>query len=732
MGGRRVVFLYPKKHEFAVAARAMKIRGLLDFGRDPIRGKFSYLGWYADIKEFDAPTYGKYAMLVRDFYARDLQDSFNEIFPHLDHKSVPSSVHNPNAYMEAARPRVEALIEKYRLTSSPLEFYGSKHMAEGIVLLMDGMAHKELKGFLLADEQGMAKTIQSIIAALEFGKQHILVVAPKTPRIATWPTELRKVDKNAKIFLANYQWLGNGAATWTLITWDDLRRMRGMEAIYEEIRLGNLHGIVPMDVQEEAKKARAEVRAYATLFDLLIADEIQRAKHPSSQRSVALKALADQIPDIIELTGTPITKRPKDIVHPLQLIHHPIVREPKKFLARYYVPRTSELGEKEQISPQRLIELNELLRDGCIRREKSQTNLPPKVRYVERIELPPEVLAGLEKKWKDYCEEKKKEMEKPTYPVALVKRGKYREWTALYKVPFVLDWAEDLLESGEKVVVFTQFEEVFQEYLKKFVKYGVVGINGASTTEHRRSAQERFQKDPSIRVFVGNVQAAGVGIDLWASAYLGFNDLAWLPSDTLQAEDRICRGGQTRPCAVHFFLANNDSDEKDFKDFVESKEVVQAITNRRDEQGNISDAEWRGDIAGTALDGRQSLTEGSKNDFSWEDAGMEVPETDHPETDWRAIARSRAFKARRSQVRHGMPLNGPALEMPKIADHEAAEILKKLVPVLTGWNHDFAKSVSDWMLASGRTNRRMSEKQRLKAIEIIARNRGKLPKEGIV
>ena len=233
-GRARVVFLYPKKQEFAAAARAIKIRGAMQFGRNPIEGKFEYKAFYADIKRFDPETYGTYAMLVRDFYASDIQEKFNSLFPGLDHASIPASIHNPNAYMEAHRPVVERLIAKYRDSTSPLEFYGSKHMAEGVAIMMDCLAQTDLKGAILADEQGMAKTIQAIIAVLEMGMKRLFVVAPKTARATSWPSEaLRKVDRKMLFAFGNIHAPGTKPVQFEMFTWDDLRRLPHMGQIFE-------------------------------------------------------------------------------------------------------------------------------------------------------------------------------------------------------------------------------------------------------------------------------------------------------------------------------------------------------------------------------------------------------------------------------------------------------------------------------------------------------------------
>ena len=716
----------------------------MQFGQDPIAGKYPYKAFYADIRIFDAETYGNYAMLVRDFYASDIQEKFNALFPGIDHASIKASIHNPNAYMEAHREVVERLIAKYKDTTSPLEFYGSKHMAEGIALLLDCLTHKELKGGILADEQGMAKTIQIIIACLEADMKRVMVIAPKTARASTWPTEIRKVSKNLTWRFGNIKAPGNQAVQFELFSWDDLRRMPFMDEIYDIERSEKKNGTITLKTRQRLDELREMVKEWASKFDCIVADEAHRAKHEGSQRSTALRNISFHVPRLILASGTPLTKRPKDLLHPLKLVHHPLVKRPHIFLARYN-PETPGYNKPKPVSKQRLNELHVLLRDCYIRREKSQTNLPPKIRYVEKVELDEDVLDDLEKRWEDYRNEvdpktgrpRKEAMEKESYPLDLVYKMKIREWVALHKVESLSEWVDDLLEAGEKVVIFTQFTCSFDAYMKKYAKIAV-GIDGRHSTDERAKAVKTFQENPDVKIFVGNIQAAGEGITLTAASYIGFNDLAYLPTDMLQAEDRIHRGGQSRPCGIYFFLANHEVDEDGFDDFIKSKAVVQRVTNRRDDKGAISDAEWKGDVAGTAVEELDLNRDQIGGDFDWEDAG-EDPPADAPQPkemtgrDWveRQIQRRRMMHAKQhgdlfGQVPHkqertsSMEVMKTTLPEGKGGDMILIEELSQLDRYLVNkWDIDFSKSIQAWV----RRGARLSPKQRIVAMKIVAKNR---------
>ena len=574
-GEARVVFKYPYDKRFIRACEAMQLRGLLSFGKDPIPFKGeTYNAWYADIEKMDAEGYANYAMIVRDFYAADLRQKFDVLFKDVRHQEVVPSVHNPNTFMEAQREVVDKLIEKYSKTDSPLEFYGSKHQAEGVALFLSSLKNKHTKGVINADAQGMGKTRQAIIAAKEAGFKNILVIAPKTAKVATWPGEIRIVEKGASIFLADHKKYKE-RSQWTVLHWDALRLLKD------------------------------EFFNFAKTFDLLIVDEFHRASNQDSQRSQALARISDEIPFIWGLTGTPVTKRPRNIINLLRLIKHPLVSTDGKvwdFLTHYCGDQDG-YGQWNFDSAKNLGQLHELLRDSFIRREKDQTNLPDKVRVVKKVELNAVQRKAYDTAWADFLAKpgNADKAAKLGYPTEVVRRGAQRKSIAMVKVPLIVEWAEELIEAGEKVIIFTDFTDVFNAYMEHF-KGHCVGINGYTHERDRAGIVDSFQKDPKVKVFIGNTKACSESITLTAASYLAFNDVTWIPIDQLQAEDRIHRGGAVKTCMIYYFLGVDTVDISGFQDFIAHKKVVENITNRRGEDGKVADTKWEGDTKGLGLE----------------------------------------------------------------------------------------------------------------------------------
>jgi hypothetical protein len=116
------------------------------------------------------------------------------------------------------------------------------------------------------------------------------------------------------------------------------------------------------------------------------------------------------------------------------------------------------------------------------------------------------------------------------------------------------------VESGEKVVVFSSFTEPIEK-LKAELGDTAVVITGKTPQKQRAKAEAAFQNDDHVRVLLGNLHAAGVGINLTAGTQVVFNDLDWVPGNHWQAEDRIYRIGQTRPAFVTYLYAAGTLDD---------------------------------------------------------------------------------------------------------------------------------------------------------------------------
>jgi SWI/SNF-related matrix-associated actin-dependent regulator of chromatin subfamily A-like protein 1 len=167
---------------------------------------------------------------------------------------------------------------------------------------------------------------------------------------------------------------------------------------------------------------------------------------------------------------------------------------------------------------------------------------------------------------------------------------KARQRLAGAKVPATLDLVTSAVEQGEKVIVFSCFEEPLQRLADGFAGSAVV-LTGKTPANQRQTIVDRFQDDDRIRVFVANIIAGGVGLNLTAASQVVFNDLDWVPANHWQAEDRAYRIGQTRTVNVTYMIAGRTLD-----DFVQSVLETKAALVTAVVDGRAMAPELSGDV----------------------------------------------------------------------------------------------------------------------------------------
>jgi helicase-like protein/SWIM zinc finger len=192
--------------------------------------------------------------------------------------------------------------------------------------------------------------------------------------------------------------------------------------------------------------------------------------------------------------------------------------------------------------------------------------LPPKLRTWLPVEVPPGTAAGAIKKVLGLLAGKDARP-KPVRDEELRRRGKLlaflveaRQALAIAKATQTLDFVRGAIEQGEKVIVFSCFDDPVQKFAKELGDTAVV-VTGKTPTAMRQTLVDRFQNDSDARVFVANIIAGGTGFNLTAATQVVFNDLDWVPTNHWQAEDRAYRIGQARTVNVTYFVARDTIDD---------------------------------------------------------------------------------------------------------------------------------------------------------------------------
>jgi SWI/SNF-related matrix-associated actin-dependent regulator 1 of chromatin subfamily A len=167
--------------------------------------------------------------------------------------------------------------------------------------------------------------------------------------------------------------------------------------------------------------------------------------------------------------------------------------------------------------------------------------------------------------------------ERASYVEQLAKREYLKQVAIKGKMAAAIDWIKTFLESGEKLIIFGTHRSTIETLMSEFSDCAV-SVIGGMTADAKDAAVNAFQNDPETRLFIGNIQAAGVGLTLTASSNVAFLELADGPEMLKQCEDRAHRIGQDNAVNCWYLLAENTIDGK-IVDLVESKrEVIDQIT----------------------------------------------------------------------------------------------------------------------------------------------------------
>ena len=122
---------------------------------------------------------------------------------------------------------------------------------------------------------------------------------------------------------------------------------------------------------------------------------------------------------------------------------------------------------------------------------------------------------------------------------------------------------EEIIESGNKVIVFSQYVDEGVSKLEKILKpYGVAKIVGGQTDTNRRIEIEKFKKNPEIPILVASVRSGGEGLNLTEASYVVHFDHWWNPAVMWQAEDRVHRRGQTKGVNIYSYWMKDTIDER--------------------------------------------------------------------------------------------------------------------------------------------------------------------------
>lgn len=427
--------------------------------------------------------------------------------------------------------------------------------------------------FILADEMGLGKTTSAIISAIEGGAEKILIVCPASLKL-NWEIEISNYDSLDNISVVN----GNNfeVKKWTIVNYDILKNFHHLPR--RGVNTEDLP-VSPIDYHK---------------FDLVIADEAHYLKNSQSNRTKIFNDFAFKIPKRWLLTGTPITNKPIDFYNLLHLCESPVADNWVGYVKRYCAGKQfNRKGTNKKYwvcsGSSNLEELNEFSSDVIFRRTKDQSvDLPQKT--IKPVYLPLEFSKSYNaymKEYKDWQEEAKLTGEKPNVTEHLTKLIKVRQLLSYDKIQTTIDMAEEMIENGHKVIIFSCFTNTIKEFEAHFGNKCVT-IDGSVSGIKRQDAVDRFQNNEKTKVFLGNIVAAGVGLTLTEGSVVIFNDLDWTPANHMQAEDRAHRIGQENKVHIIYPLFRDTLDMIMYKTLQTKMDIISTIMGDNPKEDNTS------------------------------------------------------------------------------------------------------------------------------------------------
>jgi len=398
-------------------------------------------------------------------------------------------------------------------------------------------------GALLADDMGLGKTLQSIaFFLLKASEGPTLVVAPASVA-PNWGTELDKFAPSL-----NHKFLNQ-----------ETDRAKAIEEAGPNDVIITTYGLL-LSVSKEITEKK---------WNVACLDEAHIIKNRGAKTSgVAMSLQAD---NRIMLTGTPIQNHLGELWNLFQFVNPGLLGTYANFQQRFIIPIERDEDKWKQEA------LDKLVHPFMLRRTKNAVlkELPDKTEIYQKIELSTEELAIYEtirQKAEKMLEEHGDEaldlnvlaeitrLRQASCSSRLID-SKWKGQSS--KVNALLELLEDVVEGGNRALVFSQFTsflDIVQEELKKAgIEY--LYIDGSTPVAQRTKLVKSFQEG-KCPVFVISLKAGGLGLNLTGANYVFHLDPWWNPAIEQQATDRAYRIGQNQAVTVYHLISQNTIEEK--------------------------------------------------------------------------------------------------------------------------------------------------------------------------
>lgn len=424
--------------------------------------------------------------------------------------------------------------------------------------------------WLLLDAPGLGKTLQLIYLAQELkekeGIEHCLIICGLNTLKNNWKDEIHKHSdmscmilgerktKNGKIKIGSVQ-----------ERLDDLKR-----PIEEFFVVTNIQTIRDSNIVSAIKNGPNK-------FDMIILDEGHVCKSPTSIQGKNLLKLSAKY--MILATGTILMNSPLDAYVPLKWIGAD--RSTYTNFKFYYCNFTGQFNNI-LLGYRNMDILKDQLEDVSLRRTKDLLDLPEKTVITEYVDMNDKQHSFYDNIKEGIIQQVDKVKMSTASLFAMVTR--LRQATACpsilttenipsSKIERASDLAKQIIENGDKVVIFSTFKDSLHGLEKEFNEIDYVVCHGDVSDSDINILKNRFQEDDNCKIMLATWQKMGTGITLTAASYAIFLDTPWTNAVFLQAQDRIHRIGSKKPVFIYNLVCKDTIDER-VLELVESKGAI--------------------------------------------------------------------------------------------------------------------------------------------------------------
>ena len=446
------------------------------------------------------------------------------------------------------------------------------------------------KKFLLCDDQGLGKTFQIInwVGCLEKTDtiNKVLIVCGVNSLKYNWQSEISiHSDEKGWVLGTRYRKTTGkayeGSTKDKLEDLDNLPDCRYIITNIESLRSGaekisksKYHFPIAEKLQELCKNGTISVIAF---------DEVHRSKEPTSLQSRAM--INVQAKYMVAMSGTPLMNNPLDLYFPMKWLGY---ENHSFYQFKQHYCKLGGWGGSQVVGYKNLEEIRAMMEQIMLRRLKTEVlDLPEKIRKIEYVDMTPkqnqiykEVYAGV-----------MSDLQKIKFsnnPLSMMIRLRQATgWTGILsntiqesaKMERMVELVQEIVESGQKAIIFSNWESMTEVAKEKLKSYNPTYITGATKADERMKEVEIFQTDDKCKVIIGTIGAMGTGLTLTAAQNVIFLDSPWNMALKAQAEDRAHRIGTKGTVSVITLCCRDTIDER-IEELVEKKgQIADALVD---------------------------------------------------------------------------------------------------------------------------------------------------------